>query len=154
MGDDMRKLLLVLLGLLPLPIGMMISSWILANPDRVIPGRTLIGVAFLIFWVLIGYLTSKVEKKSANAAIFAHLPAFLMLIIHQMRTLPNLLGSNLDLMAQYFFMPFIGVSSFLTGWFFRLTGMPVSLGIYSVVSFLLMAIAYYLGSLLRIRRDI
>ena len=99
----MRKLFLVLLGLLPLPIGFMMNSWILANPDQVIPGRTLIGVAFLIFWVLIGYLTSKVEKKSANAAIFAHLPAFLMLIIHQMRMLPNLLGSNLGLMAQYFF---------------------------------------------------
>lgn len=154
MGDDMRKLFLVLLGLLPLPIGFMMNSWILANPDQVIPGRTLIGVAFLIFWVLIGYLTSKVEKKSANAAIFAHLPAFLMLIIHQMRMLPNLLGSNLGLMAQYFFMPFIGVSSFFTGWLFRLTGIPASLGIYSVVSFLLMAIAYYLGSLIRIQRDI
>lgn len=150
----MRILFLVLLGMLPLPVGFMMNSWILANPDQVIPGRTLIGVVFLLLWVLIGYLTSKHEKKSSNAVIFAHIPAFLMLIIHQIRMLPNLFGSDLGVMAQYFFMPFIGVSSFFTGWFFRLTGMPVSLGIYSVVSFLLMVIAYYLGSLFRKQRDV
>ena len=150
----MRKLFLLLLGLLPLPIGLMMNSWILANPDQVIPGRTLIGVAFLFFWAFIGYLTSKLERKSVNIAIYAHIPSFLMVIILQMRMLPNLYGSDLGLMAQYFFLPLIGVSSFLTDSFFHLTRIPASFEVYSMVSFLLLLASFYLGSFIRHRREV
>ena len=84
-----------------------------------------------------------------QAGFYANLPAFAMLLILVAGIRAGFLGSSLGVMAQFFFMPFVGISSLLTGWLFRLTGLPASFEIYSLLSFLLMIGAYYLGSYLK-----
>ena len=43
-----KKMTLFLLGLFPLVLGFMMNSWILENPDSVLPFK-LIGFVFLVF---------------------------------------------------------------------------------------------------------
>ena len=57
----MKKALLILIGLIPFVLGFLMNAWLMQNQDSVLPFK-LIGILFLVFWGLIGYITCKFEK--------------------------------------------------------------------------------------------
>ena len=144
----MKKMILFLLGLIPFVFGFLMNSWLMQNQNIVLASK-LIGIIFLIFWILVGFITFKLEKTPLKSAIIINLPAFLilLLIIYQEIILAQYWSNIFGLATQFYYLPLINISSFLISIFLPLT----SFGIWSesLIAFLLMFASYYLGCYLK-----
>ncbi|MFY3792333.1 hypothetical protein ACOQFO_11725 [Ureibacillus sp. MALMAid1270] len=144
----MKKLVLILIGFIPFVIGLQMNTWLMENQDRVLPFE-IIGIVFLIFWILVGFITSKFEKTPLKTAIIINLPAFLVLLLIMYQSIilghtwPNLFG----LATQMYFLPLVNISSKIIGILF----FYVHIWSASLLAFLLMFVASYFGSYLRRR---
>jgi hypothetical protein len=137
---------LFLLGLIPFVLGFLMNSWMLQNPDDVLPYK-LIGFIFLAFWVTVGFISYKFEKTPLKSAVIAHLPALLMLffIMYQEIILDQYWANIFGMATQYYYLPLINIAASVVGIFSFL--MPGVKGIWlaSLIAFSLMFAAYYLG---------
>lgn len=137
---------LFLLGLIPFVLGFFMNSWMLQNPDDVLPFK-LIGFIFLVFWITVGFISYKFEKAPLKPAVIAHLPALLMLlfIMYQEIILDQYWANIFGMATQYYYLPLINIAASVVGIFSFL--IPVVKGIWlaSLIAFLLMFAAYYLG---------
>ena len=141
-----KKMTLLLLGLIPLVLGFIMNSWILENQDSVLPFK-LIGFIFLAFWVIVGFIGFKFEKTLLKSVVIAHLPALLilLLIMFQEIILGQLWSNLFGLATQLYYLPLINISASVAGIFsFLLSGMT-GLGSASLIGLLLMFAAYYVG---------
>lgn len=146
----MKKASLFLLGLTPLILGFLMNSWVMKDQNSVLPSK-LIGIIFLLYWVLVGFGTSTVEKTILKSAAITNLPAFLMLLLalFQEIVLRKYWANIFGLIPQFYFLPLVNISSTILGLFF-----PIHFSALDLISFLLMFGAYYLGGKLRNQRHI
>lgn len=137
----MKKLILFLIGLIPFVSGFLMNSWLMQNPNSVLPFK-LIGSIFLVFWVLVGSITCKFDKTPYHSAVIIHLPALLvlLLIMYQDMILGQFWSNIFGLATQFYYLPLINISSFIVG-----GGLYVQMWTASIVAFFLMYGCYYLG---------
>ena len=141
----MKKLLLVLIGLIPFGLGFAMNSWLMDNPNSILPFR-LIGILFLVFWVSVGFITCKYAKTPYHSAVILHLPALfvLLLVMYQDIVLEEYWSNLLGLATQVYYLPLINLSSFIFS--YTMTGgLFVQMSTATVVAFLLMYGSYYVG---------
>lgn len=139
----MKRLILFLLGLTPLVLGFLMNSWMVKNQNSVLPFK-LIGIIFLLYWVVVGFITCKFERTSLKSAIIANLSAFLMLlfILFQEIILEEYWTNMFGIVTQFYFLPLVNISSSIVGFF----GFVIYFSVASIISFLFMFGSYYLGS--------
>ena len=132
-----QMVMMHLVGFIPLGVGLIMNGIILQ--DTMLP-LTIIGIAFLMFWIFIGYKTHELEETPLLSSISIHLPAAfaLIFVLFQEIVLGQYMNNIFGLLSQLFFLPLIRISSFFTFW---------TMGIWPIyiVSFLLMIWTYYLG---------
>ena len=140
----MKKMLLVLIGLIPFVLGFVMNSWLMDNPDSILPFK-LIGILFLGFWVLVGFLTYKYDKKPYPSSLIIHLPALfvLFLIMYQDMVLEQFWPNFIGWVTQFYYLPLINISSSISS--FMITGGYVQMYALCIVGFLLMYGSYYVG---------
>ena len=112
--ESMKKFLLFLIGLIPFVLGFAMNSWLMNNPNSILPFR-LIGILFLVFWVWVGFITCKYAKTSYHSAVIIHLPAIfvLLLVMYQDMVLEEYWSNLLGLATQVYYLPLINLSSFI-----------------------------------------
>ncbi|SOC43772.1 hypothetical protein [Ureibacillus acetophenoni] len=137
----MKKVILILLGFIPLPIGFLMNSWLMENQDSILP-FLYIGILFLAFWALLGFITCKSEKTPYHSALFIHTPAIIafLLLSYQDRVLEQIWPNMIGIATQNFYLPLINLSSIIIG-----GGLYVEMWLASGIAFLLMYGSYYLG---------
>lgn len=126
------------------------NEWIIQNPNDILP-YTFIGIIFLAFWLLVGFLTAKFNNTPLKSAIIINLPALFILLIIMFQDIiaaefwTNAFGRA----TQYYFMPLLNLSSSVVGVF-----LTVHVWSASFIAFLLMFAAYYLGAFLKEQRNV
>lgn len=143
----MKKVILFLLGLTPLVLGFLMNSWMMKNQNSILPFK-LIGIIFLIFWVLVGFITCKFERTPLKSAMIANLPGFLMFlfILFQEIILGRYWANMFGIVTQFYYLPLVNISTSIVGFLFSLIGWRIHFSIISLISFLFMFGSYYLGS--------
>ena len=145
----MKKLLLVLIGLIPFVLGFAMNSWLIDNPNSILPFKP-IGILFLVFWVWIGFIMCKYAETPYQSAVIIHLPALfvLLLVMYQDMVLEEYWSNLLGLATQVFYLPLINLSSFIFS--YTMTGgLYVQMSTSVIVAFLLMYGSYYVGCYLK-----
>ena len=139
-------MILFLLGLIPFVLGFFMNSWLMQNPDSIIPFQ-LIGLIFLAFWLMVGFISYKFEASLLKSAVIAHLPALLMLLfIMYQEIIRGQFWSNLfGIATQLYYLPLITISSSIVGIFLSLTPWAINIWSTSIIAFLLMLASYYIG---------
>ena len=141
----MKKLILFLLGFIPLVLGFLMNSWMMKNQSSILPFN-LIGIFSLAIWTFIGYKTYEVGKPLLESAIIVNLPAFLALLLNLVQEI--ILGrywfNVFGVATQFFYLPLISLSSTFTFW------SPYLWTVY-IVGFILMFVSYYMGGYFRRR---
>lgn len=152
---NMKRITLILLGLVPLVLGFLMNSWMMGNQNSVLPFK-IIGIIFLLFWVLVGFITCDFERTPFKSAIIANLPAFLILLFlfFQEIILGRFWANMFGIVTQFYFLPLINLSSSIVGFFFSLIGLGIHFSLVSLVSFLFMFGAYWFGSYLKKGQEI
>ncbi|MFF2755149.1 hypothetical protein ACFVR1_15530 [Psychrobacillus sp. NPDC058041] len=148
----MKKMILFLLGLIPFVLGFLMNSWLMQNQNSILPFK-LIGIIFLVFWVLVGFITCKFEKTPLKSAVIINLPAFLILlfIMYQEIILGQYWFNIFGMATQFYYLPLLNISSSLVGIFLSLTPWATQIWSASLIAFLLMFASYYLGCYLKKR---
>ncbi|MFF2754471.1 hypothetical protein ACFVR1_12090 [Psychrobacillus sp. NPDC058041] len=143
----MKKLILFFIGLIPFVLGFLMNSWLMQNQNSILPFK-LIGIIFLVFWALVGFITCKFEKTPFKSAAIINLPAFLTLlfIMYQGIILGQFWSNIFGLATQFYYLPLINISASL-GIFLPLS--PLHNWSLSLIAFLLMFASYYLGCYLK-----
>ena len=141
----MKKIILFLIGLIPFVLGFLMNSWLMQNPNSILPSK-LIGIIFLVFWVLVGFITCKFNKTPYQSAVIIQSPALLvlLLIMYQDMILGQFWSNFFGLATQFYYLPLINISSYIVG-----GGLYVQMWTASVVAFVLMYGSYYLGCYLK-----
>ena len=141
----MKKMILLLIGIIPFVLGFLMNSWLMQNPNSILPFK-LIGITFLVFWVFVGFITCKFEKTPYHSALFIHTPAVitLLLLTYQEMVLEQFWHNMIGLATQFYYLPLTNISSFIIG-----GGLYVQMWTASIVAFLLMYGSYYLGCYLK-----
>src|SRR5690606_38325650 len=105
----------------------------------------LIGILILVFWLLLGFITCKIEKTPYHSALFIHIPALiaLLLIMYQDIVLERFWSNMIGIATQFYFLPLIHISGSIGG--------MLSYYLWSdcLIAFLLMYGSYSLGSYLK-----
>lgn len=146
----MKKVILLLLGLVPFIVGFLMNGWIIQNPDDVLPYKV-IGITFLAFWLLVGFLTAKFSNTPLKSTSIINLPAMfiLLIIMYQDIIASEFLSNAFGRATQYYFMPLLNIGASIVGTF-----LTVHVWSASFIAFLLMFAAYYLGAYLKEQRSI
>ena len=139
---------------MPFVIGFLMNSWLMQNPYSILPFK-LIGFIYLTFWLIIGFISYKIEKTLLKPAVIAHLPAILMLslIMYQEIILGQYWSNTIGIAAQIFYLPLINISSSVVGIFLFFIPWDIHVWsgglIASIIAFLLMLASYCLGYYLK-----
>lgn len=143
-------LVLVLLGLLPLPLGLLCDFAINTFPNT-LPPLSLIGLLFLLLWGGVAFLVKPRSGSTKRVVLALNAPAllFLLLIADQVYLFGSFWSNPLGRCSQCFFLPVLRIASALTTWVPLCYLLPGFL--YWVACLLLMAGASYLGC--RLRKD-
>lgn len=78
----MKRLLAVLLGFLPIPIGMLFQQIIFSVPVPIY--NILLSLGFLLFWMLLSHLLRKWLGSTRQTILLLNLPSFFFLILKLM----------------------------------------------------------------------
>lgn len=78
----MKSLLAVLLGFLPIPIGMLFQQIIFSVPVPIY--NILLSLGFLLFWMLLSHLLRKWLGSTRQTILLLNLPSFFFLILKLM----------------------------------------------------------------------
>ncbi|TCK92667.1 hypothetical protein EDC19_1820 [Natranaerovirga hydrolytica] len=151
----MKKVILFLLGVIPLVLGFLIHTWMMKNQNSVLPFK-LIGIIFLLFWVWVGFITCKFERTPLKSAIIANSLAFLMLlfILFQEIILGRYGANMFGIVPQLYYLPLVNISSSIVGLLYSLMGWGMQVSVISLMSFLFMFGSYYLGSYFKKQKNI
>lgn len=135
----MKRVLLLLLGWLPLLAGAVMDDLMMRYMD-VRPPYLLIGVGTLLVWALLGSFTVMLKEKPASL-LPLNLPAaiVLLLLVVQDGVCKAYWSNWLGVYTQLFYLPLLNLAGRLGGWLFH-TIWPLYL-----LCFLLLCGASYLG---------
>ena len=139
----MKRVLLILIGLIPLILGYLLNYLMFIS---MIP-LFIIYFAVWIIWFIAGLISIKLVDRKTESILLLNTPAFLflLLVLYQEIILsqywPNLIG----VIPQLFYTPFIYIG-------FRITPMFHSVFYAYIASFLIMLIVSFSGRLVSERR--
>lgn len=138
-----RKVLLLALGLTPFLLGRVMSRYMMAYPDTLLP-YLWIAILFLILWGGLSFLLKGKTGKTSEVLIFLNaVAAFDLLLVGVQELLLHAYWLNAaGVWSQLYYLPVIHVG-------FRLTDWSHSVFSAYAASFLLMAGASFLGCKLR-----
>lgn len=144
----MRKLIVLIAGFSPLPIGYGINLFInKSTSTKLSMILSFISILFFLYWGLLGFVSRRFIKATAktSALIICNLPAFIVLILILIQELINksYWSNDWGIVTQFFYLPTIPISSYVTPVFLHYMWQ-----IY-IVSFALMIITFYLGGCIR-----
>ena len=148
-------MILILLGLIPFVLGFLMKSWLIQNQDSVLPFK-MIGLIFLAFWLMVGFISYEFEKTLLKSAVIAHLPALLVLlfIMYQEIILGQYWSNLFGIATQFYYLPLINISSSVVGIFLSFTPWTKHIWSGCLIAYLLMFASYYLGYYLKRYRNI
>jgi len=108
----MKKLLLFFIGLLPLAFGALLNALMLGALQNATLPYGVIGLFFLLFWLLLGFWTRPLTKSAFAAAAIAHIPALaaLALLLYQEMALGRYWFNAFGLFPQFFYLPLISLA--------------------------------------------
>jgi hypothetical protein len=140
----MKKLLLLLVGLLPLALGALLNVLMLGTLQNTALPYGVIGLFFLLFWLLLGFWTRPLTKPAFTAAAIAHIPALaaLALLLYQELALGRYWFSAFGVYPQFFYLPLINLAGRVA--FFAHTMPPVY-----IAGFIMMFAVFRAGGALR-----
>jgi len=144
----MKKLLLFFIGLLPLAFGTLLNALMLgALQDTTLP-YGVIGLFFLLFWLLLGFWTRPLAKSAFAAAAIAHIPALaaLALLLYQELALGRYWFNAFGLLPQFFYLALISLAGRIV--LFAHTMPPVY-----AAAFVMLFVVFYAGGALRRRKS-
>ncbi|WP_312667598.1 hypothetical protein [Tissierella praeacuta] len=115
------------------------------NQDFNLPYR-LMGIIFLVLWILMGFITCEFEKTPLKSTITANFPAFLMLlfVMYQEIILKHYWSSIFGIATQFYYLPLVNIAIVFYPPF-----MTIRFWLVSLIGFILMFSSYYLGSYLK-----
>ncbi|QOR33851.1 hypothetical protein IMX26_10105 [Clostridium sp. 'deep sea'] len=140
----MKKLLLLLIGLIPLPLGYYMNHLIMTVYfDKALP-YGLIGIIYLLVWFGLGYLTYYFTNSDKEAMIIVHFFGFIdiVLILFQVVVMKHYWSNIIGISTQFFFLPLLNIAGKLTFFGHRFYWVYI-------VAFALLCAAFYLGRLAR-----
>ena len=136
----MKKLTLSLIGILPFFIGYFMN-YLMMGPfyDKVLPYK-LIGVLFLILWLLIGRYSYKFVLNIKESVFIGNVIPFLvlLLVLFQEIILHQYWDNHIGIAGQFYYIALAGFASSFTRLFSTMSATYI-------VSFLMMSAVYYLG---------
>ena len=138
----MKRIILLLIGFLPLLFGYIQNHLMMTIFfDRMTP-VFLIGIAVLTIWFFIGMLSKIFANSKKEAVILINAPAFLvlLLILLQEVVLNAFWSNHLGIATQFFYLPLIGFTRYLSFIFPIIT-----FSLLSVIAFICLLGASYLG---------
>jgi len=142
----MKKLLLLLIGLIPFAIGyglnaLMLGAWY----NGTLPYGW-IGAGMLAVWFVLGLLARPLSGTAFKSAVIAHIPALIVLalLLYQEWVLGQYWLNVFGLVTQLFFLPLVNLTAKIA--FFANTMPPVY-----IMAFLLLFAVFWLGGRLRTR---
>jgi 4-amino-4-deoxy-L-arabinose transferase-like glycosyltransferase len=141
----MKKLVILIAGYSPLPIGYGINYLCINNIMWTKLTLDLISIFFFLCWGLLGFVFCKFVKTKMSALIICNLPAFIVLILILIQELINkkYWSNGWGIATQFYYLPTLRIGSFVTPDF-----MPYMWQTY-IVSFTLMIIVFCLGCYIR-----
>lgn len=137
----MNKLMLFLIGLIPLPLGYIMNHLMMTvYYDKALYGT--VGVTFLIAWFGLGLATYHFSDSDKEAVVISHMFALvdLVLILFQEIILGHYWFNQIGISTQFFYLPLVNIAGRLTFFFHR------AYWIY-IAAFALMCMTFYLGRL-------
>jgi hypothetical protein len=145
----MKKLVTLIAGFSPLPIGYGINYLCINNIMWTKLTLDLISFIFFLCWGLLGFVLCKFVKTKTNALIICNLPAFIVLILILIQELihKKYWSNDWGVATQFFYLPTIKISSYVTPDFMYYMWQTY------IVSFTLMIIVFYLGCYIRVKTN-
>lgn len=113
----MKKVILFCLGLIPLGLGFLMNSWIMANPYSFPPGK-ISGFLFLTLWTILGFISGRFTETAKKSSNIVHCPALIMLALLLFQEIilrrywPNIIG----IASQFFYLPLLSLSYSFINW--------------------------------------
>lgn len=105
-------LILLVLGFLPLGVGLLFERFILSYPPDQVPPYFILGLLFLLLWGAVAFFAAGWERQRLRVVGLLNAPALLFLLLNGVQILllktfwPNVLG----LWSQDFFLPVLPVA--------------------------------------------
>lgn len=143
----MKKLMLLFIGLIPLPLGYIMNYLMMkVYYDRVLPYGA-IGIIFLIAWFGLGLTTCHFTDSDKEAVVIVHMLAFvdLLLVIFQEVILKHYWFNQIGIATQLFYLPLVNIAGKFVFFSNRVYWIYVA-------AFAFMCIVFYLGRLARKNR--
>lgn len=146
----MSKINLFTVGLLPFVPAYWMNEPLLRNPSETLPFIT-IGLICLGLWAFVGYMSYNQGRKPQESFLCAHIPAIIILIalLFQEFILNQYLPNMFVFITQLYFMPVLNMAARMINAFMLIIPVTTGMWIVSVTSFLLIAVAFKLGHILR-----
>ncbi len=147
-GVYMKRITLVIIGLAPLPIGL-IFNYLLMTYNFNATLYWVVGILFYLFWGILGFMYTKFTKSRTEAILLIHIPAFidLLLVIYQEAIFGRYWMNIFGTLTQLFYLPMISLASRLLNFLSFITTIRVFM--INIIAFFLLVIVFYTGSKLR-----
>lgn len=144
----MKKLLLFLIGLIPLALGFAMEAVMMAV-DWVLPYK-LIGIVWLLLWGFFGYLMRDYAGSAIKSAAIAHSVALvdLLLLLYQELVMGSYWFNFIGRATQLYYFALTNISFTMVAW------ATDRIWVAHIVSFALMCAAFLIGCRIRERRTI
>ena len=112
----MKRLVLIVIGLIPLPLGYLLNHLMMTVWYSSIPPMFLLCIAMYVIWFLISMISTRFFKKNIELIILLNAPAFIIMLLNLFQEYiighywMNFVGAS----TQFFFLPFIKLAFTLT----------------------------------------
>lgn len=122
-------------------------NWVMTAFSADLPFK-LIGIAFLPFWGLLGFMTYGSKTTALASACAVNAVAFLALLLnlYQEFILGRYWGNAIGVSTQLYYLPVVNVSYAVSSWTHRMAWTYAA-------GFILMFFAYFIGFLARKKRE-
>lgn len=136
----MKKIILFLVGIIPLFIGYGMNYLMFGPFYNMALSYKLIGITFLLAWFFWGRCSYRFVNNKKVATILGNSFALivLLLLIYQEVILGQYWYNQVGCATQFYYLPLIGLASVFTKMFHTITATYVT-------AFILMCIVFYLG---------
>ncbi|MPM24967.1 hypothetical protein SDC9_71456 [bioreactor metagenome] len=146
MMRNMKKILLLFMGLLPFFLGLSMNALLMRNMNLVLP-YPLLGIAWLLLWGLLGCFTAGCAGSVKESSFLAHIiPLVVLLLLLYQELILGQYWFNLGgLATQLYYLPLLNIAFTLTAWAHRVWPAYIA-------SFALMYAVFYWGGCIGKRR--
>lgn len=146
---NMKKIVVFIAGFTPFIIGYYLNQIILNTKYGNSTFYFITSCSFFLYWGLLGFIFCKLKDSKIYTTIICNLPAFsvLLVLLYQELVIKQYWSNYWSRATQYFYLPTMKISFDLTPYFHNMWESYI-------VSFVLMAIAFYFGCYIRGKVDL